>query len=420
MTGRDLNWNHPHPEMLEVVVTCEGDQWRRTAEDYTNAIAKAIEMMRAPVRFGRISYYAANGNNYPEILSKVNPKSFLISFIPPPPEGQASYRQIKEICTKRGMRTQAIKLQRKTDNFNAIISNIAKQIINKCGHLCWWAPMPRVSKEFEGKNIMMIGIDVYHGRVERGKQPRSLGGFVTMMVNSNGNYLTAWHVSAYQARKEILGEKARPTGIGKNGDVLEGPTITQQKTLTNFILQACRVHNFNPHYIFVYRDGVADSQMQSVVQYELPQVREACPQARLTYIIVQKRIHTRFVIGAGDNYRNPPRGTLIDTILTRNTNNTNVAPYDEFYLVTTENRMGTVKPVRYIIIENDNRADQRLPLAAIQNLTFTLCYLYPNWSDSIKLPAPTQLAHKLAYLVGESRMETPEYHRDIFPLYYYL
>jgi hypothetical protein len=67
--------------------------------------------MRAPIRFGRISYYHTNGDNYSEILSKLNPKSFVISFIPPPPDGQASYRKIKEICTKRGMRTQAIKLQ---------------------------------------------------------------------------------------------------------------------------------------------------------------------------------------------------------------------------------------------------------------------------------------------------------------------
>jgi len=34
--------------------------------------------------------------------------------------------------------------------------------------------MPRVSKEFEGKNIMMIGIDVYHGRVEYAHKQSSL------------------------------------------------------------------------------------------------------------------------------------------------------------------------------------------------------------------------------------------------------
>lgn len=42
MTGRELNWNHTNPETLEVAVTYEGDQWRRTAEDYINAIAKVI------------------------------------------------------------------------------------------------------------------------------------------------------------------------------------------------------------------------------------------------------------------------------------------------------------------------------------------------------------------------------------------
>jgi hypothetical protein len=78
-------------------------------------------------------------------------------------------------------------------------------------------------------------------------------------------------------------------------------------------------------------------------------------------------------------------------------------------------KIGTVKPVRYIVIENDNKVDQKLPLADIQNLTFTLCYLYPNWSDSIKLPAPTQLAHKVisslfSFVMDVWRIKTENIH----------
>jgi aubergine-like protein len=102
-----------------------------------------------------------------------------------------------------------------------------------------------------------------------------------------------------------------------------------------------------------------------------------------------------FYFIVGDTYKNPPRGTLVDVVLSKNISNVNMPPYEEFYLITTENRIGTVKPTRYLLLQNDNRADQKLPLADIQNLTFTTCYLYPNWTDSIKLPAPTQLAHKV-------------------------
>ena len=31
-----------------------------------------------------------------------------------------------------------------------------------------------------------------------------------------------------------------------------------------------------------------------------------------------------------------------------------------------------------------------------ENLTYSLCYMYSNWSGSIKVPAPCQYAHKIA------------------------
>jgi hypothetical protein len=40
--------------------------------------------------------------------------------------------------------------------------------------------------------------DLFFFVYRRGKQPRSIGGFVAMMIDANGNYKTAWHVSAFQ------------------------------------------------------------------------------------------------------------------------------------------------------------------------------------------------------------------------------
>jgi len=33
---------------------------------------------------------------------------------------------------------------------------------------------------------------------------------------------------------------------------------------------------------------------------------------------------------------------------------------------------------------------------ALENLTYGFCYMYSNWSGSIKVPAPCQYAHKIA------------------------
>lgn len=32
----------------------------------------------------------------------------------------------------------------------------------------------------------------------------------------------------------------------------------------------------------------------------------------------------------------------------------------------------------------------------LENVTYAFCYMYTNWSGSIKVPAPCQYAHKIA------------------------
>ena len=72
--------------------------------------------------------------------------------------------------------------------------------------------------------------------------------------------------------------------------------------------------------------------------------------------------------------------------------------------------------MRYVVIEDD----KKIPRPDLQQVTNTLCYLYPNWADAIKLPFPTQLAHKLAYLMGEIKVDDPRLHESLFKTYCYL
>eukprot|EP00479_Gromia_sphaerica_P001899 TRINITY_DN1221_c0_g1_i2.p3 TRINITY_DN1221_c0_g1~~TRINITY_DN1221_c0_g1_i2.p3 ORF type:complete len:62 (+),score=4.97 TRINITY_DN1221_c0_g1_i2:190-375(+) len=37
---------------------------------------------------------------------------------------------------------------------------------------------------------------------------------------------------------------------------------------------------------------------------------------------------------------------------------------------------------------------------AIQSITFQLCYMFYNWTGSIRVPAPVQCAHTLAHMHG--------------------
>jgi aubergine-like protein len=54
----------------------------------------------------------------------------------------------------------------------------------------------------------------------------------------------------------------------------------------------------------------------------------------------------------------------------------------------------------------------------MQRFTFKLSHMYYNWAGTIRVPAPCQYAHKLAYLVGQSVKSEP--HTRLNNLLYYL
>jgi len=180
--------------------------------------------------------------------------------------------------------------------------------------------------------------------------------------------------------------------------------------LHNFIVRSCADHGVNPDTIIVYRDGVGDSQLEAVRATEVQQVKNASKEAKMIYTVVQKRIHTRFMVQKPDGaVGNPPPGTIIARDL-------GIERFNDFYLIPTKSSLSTVKPVHYVILHNDNH----IPADQLQSLTFTMCHCYPNWTDSIKLPFPTQLAHKLAYQMGESQISKPEIHKELHKTYFYL
>ena len=65
---------------------------------------------------------------------------------------------------------------------------------------------------------------------------------------------------------------------------------------------------------------------------------------------------------------------------------------------------GTVNPTSYNVVKDTSGL---LP-KHIQALTYKLTHLYYNWPGTVRVPAPCQYAHKLAFLVStSSRVPTP-------------
>lgn len=87
---------------------------------------------------------------------------------------------------------------------------------------------------------------------------------------------------------------------------------------------------------------------------------------------------------------NPPPGCIIDKDLVQD--HGDKSEKFDFFLTPALTTQGCVLPTHFYVPKNDSA----LSRIDIEQLTYTLCYYYYNWTGSIKVPAPCQYAHKIA------------------------
>ena len=88
---------------------------------------------------------------------------------------------------------------------------------------------------------------------------------------------------------------------------------------------------------------------------------------------------------------NPMPGTIIDSSLVENANSNQCF---DFFLVSQLTTQGCITPTHYFVSINESEHD--VTKEDIENLTFSLSFMYSNWSGSIKVPSVCQLGHKIA------------------------
>uniref|UniRef100_A0A3P9CPB1 Piwi-like RNA-mediated gene silencing 1 n=1 Tax=Maylandia zebra TaxID=106582 RepID=A0A3P9CPB1_9CICH len=156
-----------------------------------------------------------------------------------------------------------------------------------------------------------------------------------------------------------------------------------------------------PSRIIVYRDGVGDGQLHSVVNYEVfPEPLSFCCSPKRV-VVVKKRISSRFFAHINGKVSNPPPGTIVDAEVTR-------PEWYDFYIVSQAVRSESVSPTHYNVVYDTSG----LKPDHMQRLTYKLCHMYYNWQGIIRVPAPCQYAHKLAFLVGQSIHKEPNMKLD--------
>ncbi|KAI4503218.1 hypothetical protein M0802_001440 [Mischocyttarus mexicanus] len=274
------------------------------------------------------------------------------------------YNAIKhKCCVDRPIPSQVI-VQKNLSKGFSVATKVAIQMNCKMGGIPWFVDIPL-------SGLMVIGFDACHG-----KQSNNYGAIVASLNNNLSRYISA--VSRHTTGEELSNDIS--THICK--------FVTVYRSLNNKL----------PDRIVIYRDGVGEGQIEQVYQHEIKEIRKRLQvlyekvEVKLAVIIVNKRINTRLF------YRNtnPPPGTVVDDVIT------NPVKYD-FFIVSQHVKQGTVTPTLYSVID-DNIG---LNADKMQRLTYKLTHMYFNWTGTVRVPAPCQYAHKLAYLISENIKTIP-------------
>ncbi|XP_019856843.1 PREDICTED: piwi-like protein 1 isoform X2 [Amphimedon queenslandica] len=290
-----------------------------------------------------------------------------------PTQRDDRYSSLKKLCCvecpipSQVINARTISQQQK---LRSVTQKVALQINVKLGGELWAVKTPL-------ENAMVIGIDVYHDST-RGK--RSVLGF----VSSTNKFFTRWY--------------SRVTIQGANQEIGDGLKICFQSSLRKYY----EINHNLPDRIVIFRDGVGDGQVKTVVEFEIPQMKSCLAmfgesyKPKIGFVIVQKRIATRLFSHGPQGYENPCPGTVLDHTVTRK-------GWYDYFLVSQHVRQGTVTPTHYhVVLDNAGLKPDHM-----QKLTYKLTHMYYNWPGTIRVPAPCQYAHKLAFLVGQSLHREP-------------
>ncbi|CAG8444936.1 15596_t:CDS:10 [Dentiscutata erythropus] len=284
------------------------------------------------------------------------------------------YGEIKRVGdTILGVPTQVLlsKLITKQRGLDQVCANISLKVNVKLGGKN--SLLSRGQLNFVSQvPTMIFGADVFHpGRGER--KPSVAAVCASMDIDA----------IVYSGRYSV-------------NKVPRNETIESLEDMVNDLFRAFWERNKSlPNRILFYRDGVSEGQFQHVLNIEVKAIKAVIsrcykPESEptLTFIIVQKRHHTRFMPENprdGDRLGNCIPGTVVD--------NSIAVPHEfDFFLQSHYCLQGTARPIHYNVLydEHNFSADE------IQTLTYRLCYLSARCTLSISLVPPVYYAHLIA------------------------
>ncbi|XP_009996166.1 PREDICTED: LOW QUALITY PROTEIN: piwi-like protein 2 [Chaetura pelagica] len=377
MPAEDLNWSKEVTREASISVV-HMNYWLlvypKRLQDLARDLVSALESVCGPMgmqisrpafvelRDDRIETYAKTIRG---VLNSEDKVQLLLCIVATSREDM--YGAIKKLCCVQApVPSQVINAQTlscQPGRLRSVAQKVLLQMNCKMGGELWGVDIPL-------KQLMVIGMDVYHGP-SRGV--RSVIGFVASM----NHVLTKWYSRVvFQLPHQEIADSLR-------------------LCLIDALQHFHQVNHYLPRKIVVYRDGVSDGQLDTVLKYEIPQMQKCFDtfenyQPSLVVMVVQKQISTNFYTLSPEQFTSPPPGTVVDHTVTS-------TDWQDFFLLAHHTRQGCSVPTRYICLLNT----ANLSWEHLQRLTFKLCHLYWNWPGTVRVPAPCKYAHKLANLAGQ-------------------
>lgn len=279
-------------------------------------------------------------------------------------------------------------------NLRSIINKVLIQVCAKVGGTPWSvSDIP-----FMDQPTMIVGVDILHKNCMKQK---SLFSFCATVNRNASRY---WSSIELRDSKEEIG-------------------IGIQDAVTKAMQEFKKCNGIYPQNVLVYRDGVSLSQSKQVNEIEVTAFSRAFDnlaqnhglesKPTFVYICANKKVGAKFFSEGNSRdggLGNPDSGTVIDEsidtgkdfyLISQKTHQGSAAPTHYFVLAycTNEKKAGGGEGVEYVQKQGED-LPQRM-MKDIQLLTYKLCYMYYNWSGSIKVPAPVQYAQKLTTLIGD-------------------
>ena len=233
-----------------------------------------------------------------------------------------------------GIPTQCVQMkviQQPIDRLDQVCANLSLKINSKLGGINQVID-PSVKSLVFREPTIVFGADVTHPSPTEKGIPSIAAVVASMDANA----------TKYQAR---VRPQRHEKGRGAQEIINDLGAIVRELLIEFYKANG----KLKPSKIIFYRDGVSEGQFDQVLAHEVRAVQEACMKLekeyrpRITFIVVQKRHHTRlFCENSKDETknkaRNVPPGTTVDSGITH--------PYEfDFYLCS---HFGIQVPINYL------------------------------------------------------------------------